>query len=95
MEDLKRRSGVLLWRPMRAARRHLVGLRMLRNRQASGIPQAALAKRLGVPIWRLSRLEHGLDPIPACLIAKVVGMLTAHQPSGTLRGDHAGSRRGS
>ena len=95
MEDLKRRSGALLWRPLRASHRHLAGPRMLRDRQASGIPQAALARRLGVPIWRLSRLERGLDPIPARMIAKVVGMLTTHQSSGTIRGEHAGSRRGS
>jgi hypothetical protein len=34
-----------------------------------------------VPIWKLSRLERGLDPIPVRLIATVVAMLTGQQPS--------------
>jgi len=76
VEALKRRSIVLPWRPQRA-RRHMTGHRVLSDRQASGIPQAALANQLGVPIRKLSRIEHGLDPIPASLIPTVVTMLRA------------------
>jgi hypothetical protein len=39
---------------------------------------------MGVPIWKLSRLEHG-DPIPARLMTTVVAMLTGDQPSETSR----------
>jgi predicted transcriptional regulator len=81
MEDLKRRSSDSLWRPQRSSRRRGAASVIRRHRQASGIPQAALAERLGVPIWKLSRLERGLDPIPARLIATVVAMLTGQRPS--------------
>jgi DNA-binding XRE family transcriptional regulator len=76
VEPLKRCSIVLPWRPQRA-RRHMTGHRVLSDRRASGIPQAELANRLGVPSRKLSRIERGLDPIPASLIPTVVTMLRA------------------
>ena len=81
MEDLRRRSSDSLWRPQRPSRRRGAASGIRRHRRASGIPQAALAERLGVPIWKLSRLERGLDPIPVRLIVTVVAMLTGQQPS--------------
>lgn len=75
METLRERSADLLCRTQRASRERAAGYWMLRCRQASGIPQAALANRLGVPIWKISRFERGLDPIPARLIARVATLL--------------------
>ena len=81
MEDLRRRSSDSLWHPQRPSRRRSAAYRIRQHRQTSGMPQAALAKRLDVPVWKLSRLERGLDPIPTRLIATVVAMLTGQQPS--------------
>jgi hypothetical protein len=81
MEDLRRCLSDSLRRPQRPSRRRGAGCWVRQDRQASGIPQAVLADRLGVPIWKLSRLERGLDPIPARLIATVVAMLTGQRPS--------------
>jgi hypothetical protein len=81
MEDLRRRSGDSPWRPQRPDRRRGVGDWLLQGRQAAGVPQAVLARRLSISICRLSRLERGLDPIPARLIATVLGMLPADQSS--------------
>jgi ribosome-binding protein aMBF1 (putative translation factor) len=80
MEDLRRRSSGSLWRLQRPSWTRGAASWIRRDRQASGIPQAALAERLGVPIWTLSRLERGLDPIPVRLIATVMAMLTGEQP---------------
>ena len=80
MEDLRRRSSDSLCCPQRSSRRCGTGYWIRQDRRAAGISQAALARRMGVPIWKLSRLEHG-DPIPARLIATVVAMLTGDQPS--------------
>jgi DNA-binding XRE family transcriptional regulator len=81
MEDLRRRSSDWLWPPQRPSRTRDAANRIRQHRQTFGIPQAALAKRLDVPIWKLSRLERGLDPIPTRLISTVVAMLTGLQPS--------------
>jgi hypothetical protein len=81
MEDLTRRSSDSLWHPQSPSRRRGAACWIRQDRHASGTPQAALAERLGVPIWKLSRLERGLDPIPARLIATVVAMLTGQRPS--------------
>ena len=81
MEDLRKRSSGSLWHPQRPSGRRWAAYWMRQDRQASGISQTALAQRMGVPIWKLSRLERGLDPIPARLIATVVAMRTCQQPS--------------
>ena len=85
MKDPRRRSGDSPWRPQRPYHRRGAGDWVLRHRQTTGIPQAVLAERLSISIRRLSRLERGLDPIPARLIATVVTMLTADQSSTTMR----------
>jgi hypothetical protein len=81
MEDIRRCSSDSLRHPQRPSRGRGAACWIRQDRHASGTPQAALAERLGVPIWKLSRLERGLDPIPARLIATVVAMLTGQQPS--------------
>lgn len=62
--------------PQRPSCSRAAGYWMRRARQISGLTQTELARRLGVPIWKLSRLERGLDPMPAQLIGKITPMLS-------------------
>jgi hypothetical protein len=90
MEHLRKRSNGSPWHPQRPSHRRGMAYWMRQDRQAWGISQAALAQRMGVPIWKLSRLERGVDPIPARLIATIVAMLTCQQPSENSRSQSRG-----
>jgi transcriptional regulator with XRE-family HTH domain len=68
-------------------RRHrMAGDRMRQARRASGYTQQRLAAELGIPVWRLSRYELGLTPIPPRLLLKMADHLelpvTEEQPAG-------------
>ena len=57
-------------------RRHrMAGDRMRQARRATGYTQQQLAAELGIPVWRLSRYELGLAPIPPRLLLKMADHL--------------------
>lgn len=70
-------------------RRHrMAGHRMREARRAAGCTQQRLATELGIPVWRLSRYELGLAPIPPRLLLKMADHLelpaTDEQPTGRM-----------
>lgn len=71
--------------PERPFHNRMRGYWLLQARRCSGIPQAALARELDVPLRKLSRLERGLDPVPAWLLARAVVMLKQPEAPASLR----------
>jgi hypothetical protein len=56
-------------------RRYRVLDRMRQARRAAGCTQKGLAAELGIPLWKLSRYELGLAPVPPRLLLKMVDCL--------------------
>jgi transcriptional regulator with XRE-family HTH domain len=53
----------------------MAGDRMRQARRAAGCTQQRLAAELDIPVWRLSRYELGLAPIPPQLLLKMADHL--------------------
>lgn len=56
-------------------RYRVLGERMRQARRAAGCTQKHLATELGIPLWKLSRYELGLAPVPPRLFAKMTECL--------------------